>query len=265
MRLWHGASVVLLGAAGAAGCTLLVSLDGLDGPAAAEAGAEASAEDAGTACALGATTPNLVLYYQFEETTGTRVRDCSSTGADGVLEGDAAAVSVIGRSGRAFSFDGANTCVRVGTQAALSFTGAFTFAAWVSVKAFAATPRVSAFAGKTTNTTTEGWRIGADLGSVLTFRLGEPSGAAFEIASTTQPTNTWRHYAAVFTPSTSGAIFVDGELDQEKSSVLVALTPSAAELRVGCLPGGNFFSGTLDELRLYDRALSATEIRQLAR
>lgn len=281
--------MALLTAAGSVACSLLVSTDGLDEGGAADAGArdvqnadgatvDGEVPDGATtdgsppvdqtaACALGATTPNLVLYYQFEEATGATVHDCSATKADGALLGgnDAAKVSVSGKSGKGFTFNGATTCIAAPAAAALALTGAFTLSAWVSVKEFPTTNSVRAIAAKTTMTTTEGWRFGSDLGAVMSFKLGVPVGTFFNVDCSIQPAATWRHFAAIFTPSTNGAIFVNGDLNQmENKNIPAAVTPSTAVLTVGCLAGSNFFSGEIDELRIYDRALTAAEVKHLA-
>jgi concanavalin A-like lectin/glucanase superfamily protein len=61
-----------------------------------------------------------------------------------------------------------------------------------------------------------------------------------------------------------GRLYVDGIQKRSRSWTGVAGSPSTPqEIRLGHYPGGSFLPGTADELRIYDRALTAAEARQL--
>lgn len=87
--------------------------------------------------------------------------------------------------------------------------------------------------------------------------------------STLQMTSTlgaWHHVAAVYDGTTFTA-YLDGVL--ENMQMGLAPTPYAADpFRIGCDQNigveENYFTGDLDEVRLYDRVLSAAEIQALA-
>ncbi len=75
----------------------------------------------------------------------------------------------------------------------------------------------------------------------------------------------WHHVACTF-DGHRARIYVDGAPDRESPEVSGALTVTSHPLCVGMNPDGNYrFSGALDEIRIYDRALSPEEIEELAR
>ena len=79
-------------------------------------------------------------------------------------------------------------------------------------------------------------------------------------ASGQLPLNTWSHLAITI-DGTALRLFVNGT--QVKSTAASGtLTPSANPLRIGGnTVWGEYFSGKIDEVRIYNRALSAAEIK----
>ncbi|MEO1714958.1 MAG: LamG-like jellyroll fold domain-containing protein, partial [Bacteroidota bacterium] len=84
------------------------------------------------------------------------------------------------------------------------------------------------------------------------------------LASTTPLNNDeWNHVAAVYNRSTGEAeLYVNGELEASASPGVITLRSSTKELLIG---GGNlpseFFTGQVDEVQVWDIALSQDEIR----
>jgi hypothetical protein len=84
----------------------------------------------------------------------------------------------------------------------------------------------------------------------------------FDLDSTrTAPTGAWTHVAATLR-GRRGAIFVNGVKDGEKD-LEIDLPAVKAPLTVGWYEGHGVFVGTIDEVRIYSRALSDEEIRAL--
>ena len=69
----------------------------------------------------------------------------------------------------------------------------------------------------------------------------------------------WQHLAAVLHHGTM-TVFVDG---RETARHAVPATDPAATIRIGSLAKKEFLSGLLDEVRIYDRALSVDEITKI--
>jgi hypothetical protein len=78
--------------------------------------------------------------------------------------------------------------------------------------------------------------------------------------STSLPTNVWTHLAATYDGSRL-RLFVNGvAVDNTPSSSLI--TMSSGPLRIGGNSiRGEYFRGLIDEVRIYNRPLSATEIK----
>ena len=96
------------------------------------------------------------------------------------------------------------------------------------------------------------------------------SGSAVHTGSTNVPgTNVWFH-AAFTRTGTSGAwtvtTYINGALDSSTGSIATNPYPlSTPNTRIGTNPGiaGRYLSGAMDDVRIYNRCLSAGEIRQI--
>jgi hypothetical protein len=199
-------------------------------------------------------TTGLVAAYGFEEPSGTTtVNDSSGTGNPGVISG--ATRIAAGRFGGGLSFDGVNDWVTAAHAPSLDMTTAMTLEAWVYP----------------TNTT--GWRtvILKERTAGLTYALyaneqtRRPIGMAYTTyelgakGNATLPVNTWSHLAATF----SG-----GTMRVYRNGAQVGTASIGTPIRTGNQPlrlGGNaiwneWYVGRIDEVRIYNRALSAAEI-----
>jgi len=84
------------------------------------------------------------------------------------------------------------------------------------------------------------------------------------VAETPAPPRRWSHFAFVFRPNLM-RLYVNGRLDTEKKTP-VSRVPSnrTVPVTIGWGLGGrgrNYFKGALDDIRLYDRALTRAEIQ----
>ena len=75
------------------------------------------------------------------------------------------------------------------------------------------------------------------------------------------PSKSWHHFAYTFDGQTH-RLYVDGS--QKSSSTIVPTAGASASLQIGRMIGGsNCLRGTVDELRIYSRALSQSDIQTL--
>ncbi|MEI2722803.1 MAG: LamG-like jellyroll fold domain-containing protein [Verrucomicrobiota bacterium] len=153
--------------------------------------------------------------------------------------------------GTALVLDGMHDAVRLNTNV-LPFKGSFTVELWVQASTNAAgMPRTCVSQGTGSNVFALGFdalgrlRLGTSWVTTLPFPLGD-----------------W-HHLAVVRDTTSTQIYVDGGL---KTNQALALPhpPQTANFCIGARPdgGSEFWLGRVDELRVWQRALSATEIQQ---
>jgi hypothetical protein len=209
-----------------------------------------------------ATSTNLAAAYGFNEGTGTTTADASGNGVTGQIQG--ATWTTSGKHGNALSFNGSSSYVDLGTPAVLQSTGSMTWSAWVYA---AGTPsddgQIVAMSDGNS-----GWQFktSPDTG-VRTFAIAvSPSSTSStqRYSKTVPALNTWYHVAGVYNTATQTLdIYVNGVLDD---GVLNGTVPSAQVLAgvnttIGMRSGGYYFNGVIDDLRIYNRALSATEIQ----
>ena len=190
---------------------------------------------------------------------------------NGTLAGGATATAT-GMVGQCFSFDGTNAYVSIPDSAALRPTN-FTVEAWVLFSSlnsaglggspagdqyivFKQNPQSGNFEGIDVGKT----RISG--GDVFQFITTSASGSSVQILSaTTIATNTWYHIAAVRGPS-SLQLYVNGQLERQ-TNISFAQNYGTLPLYFGTTGQASWdhkFAGNLDEVTLYNRALTSNEI-----
>jgi methionine-rich copper-binding protein CopC len=162
-----------------------------------------------------------------------------------------------GRYGQALSFDGSNDWVTVADAAALDFTSALTLEAWVrpaSQNDFATVVMKESSTGMV-------YGLYASDGannppSAYLIANNDPSVRG----SSVLPVNAWSHLATTYDGS-SLKIYVNGELVGTQAAT-GNISTSPDPLRIGGNEfWGEWFSGLIDEVRVYNRALGEGEIR----
>jgi hypothetical protein len=202
-----------------------------------------------------ATPPGLVGAWGFDELAGTTVTDSSGGGQTGTISG--AIRTTTGRFGGALSFDGVNDWVTIPDSNPLDLTTAMTIEAWIRPSQVGTDWRTVLLKEQPGNLI---YALYAGDGA------GRPATHVFTTAdrgtnaTTTTALNTWTHLAATYDRTTL-RLYVNGT--QAATRALTGnLRTSTGALRIG---GNNiwaeWFNGTIDEIRLYNRALTATEIQ----
>lgn len=93
----------------------------------------------------------------------------------------------------------------------------------------------------------------------ICFWTGQSGGTVSLVPRRSISANEWHHVAVSYT-GTSGALYVDGELVAEDEGTIV---PNANPIYFGQGIGGvRGFEGNLDDIQIFAKALSATEIRE---
>jgi hypothetical protein len=238
-------SVVQLGAIVAVGAALL-----LMGPAGAR-GATAAVS-------------GLVAAFSFDAGSGSSLADLSGNGNNGTING--ASWTTTGKYGGALSFNGASSYVDLGNPAGLRLTGSMTWSAWVYATGTPADD--GQIVAKSGGSGSRGWQLktSPDTGP-HTFGVavsGDGNSNAQRYSTTVRTLNTWYHVAGVYNAAARTLdIYINGSLD---NGVLTGTIPASQNdpnenVTIGKRNGGLYFQGTIDELRIYNRALTATEIQ----
>jgi hypothetical protein len=192
-----------------------------------------------------------VAYWKLDEGSGTTVVDSTGNVPDGTFEGDPQ--WAIGIIGGALEFDG-DDWVNLGTPPDLVLTEAISISCWVNP---------AGFVGR------QGF-VHLDAG--YAFKVHEEGRLCFttpgildhESANTILEAGTWQHVAATFKPGQSeGLIFYLNGVETERMNSS-AINPGTGPFRIGNNQWNETLTGLIDDVRIYDRILSADEISELA-
>lgn len=188
--------------------------------------------------------------------------DDSVADRDGTLVGGAGFGA--GKIGQAFSLDGGNDYVSVPDDDLWSFgNDPFTIAMFVNfdtVKSFNVLAAHDTGPGNTNK-----WNYYFQSDGRFVFLVNASIGPDDTMYSTTtfNPTVGQYHHIALTRSGTDYTFYADGvSLGTASSSVFIP--PTGAQLTFGQAAGIGYLDGRLDEIRIYDEALSASQISQLA-
>ena len=210
----------------------------------------------GSSGGTGVSTAGLVAAYGFDETSGTQVSDTSGKGNHGTLSN--ATRTTQAKFGRALSFSGSNSLVTVSDSNSLDLTSGMTLSAWVYPTTWAS-----------------GWKtvMMKERSGGLAYALESNSDAGLPnstlsiggydrqlTAGSHLPSNTWTHLAATY-DGTTQRLYVNGVQVGSRAQT-GTLAVSANPLRIGgnTVWANEYFQGLIDEVRIYNRALSQAEI-----
>ena len=209
-----------------------------------------------------ASTSGLISAFNLDEGSGAIVSDLSGTGITGQIQG--ATWTASGKYGSALSFNGTTSYVDLGSPAAFQTTGSMTWSAWVYPTAHPWDDGNIVAISDGTN----GWHFKTtpDTG-VRTFAILISNGVNYtqRNSTTVVALNTWYHVAAVYNaPSQTLDLYVNGVLDNGlltgNAAIPAAMAIPNLPATIGKRSGGFYFQGTIDNLRIYNRALSAPEV-----
>ena len=200
----------------------------------------------------------LVLYFPFDEGKGDVAEDLSDNKHEGVIDKP---ICVKGKFGQALQFDGdgSGTFVTVESTPKLN-VNEMTFMAWVNAEHWNGTRQI---AGKSVHGGCGG-RVQFGLfsdGPNIMLRFETEAGRV-DIVAPLPDAGKWAHIA-VTNDGTDGIIYIDGT-EEGRGAVLGKLGANDDPLRIAqdCDRPQYVFAGAIDEARLWNRALTADEIKQ---
>jgi hypothetical protein len=203
-----------------------------------------------------------VLHWKLDETAGTIANDSSGNDNGGSLFGDAKWAQCCGRVCGALDLDGDGDYAKVDVPVGLNFApGSFTTSAWVKA-------RIVADGWKTImEYDRDGWdrnRFGMWLNKdgKFHFRVG------WDTCDSNQKLNAnqWYLLTGTYNSTTKKfSLYVDGQFDTSADLKQGFTTANVAKLTVGVRgwEDGEYFDGLIDDVRIYDYALSASEVEAL--
>ena len=218
-------------------------------------GVAAAAALATSAYALDFT--GLVAAYTFDEGTGDTAADSSGNGYDGVImAGD----WVDGVFGMAAEFTGGNSHMAAEGVFASNPNNAITLGAWFQLIAHTTYEGVISGSAPAVGGCCH-YRIMINPGSSPFYNAGAHADIA--VAGTTVEGDRWYHY--VMTIDTEVKIYLDGEVVGEGVAAADPLPELATPLLIatGESPGTWPLTGYIDEVVVFDRAITAAEVNEL--
>jgi len=216
----------------------------------------------------GTASAELVGWWKLDETSGTITQDSSGNGLNGTCQGNVAWVA--GKVGGAWQGDGTGDYIRVPHNPILMIQNAITVSAWLNHQAAPADQVICKSAGTGT-----GWQsnyaIRLDNEGPRRINWRGRNTANQSLTSTgLLPQNEWAHVACTFDMGAGlNKIFINGVLDSENASTL-PLNPGDGDLFIGAdqYPANTarwWFQGMLDDVRIYDEALTQEQIAVVMR
>lgn len=199
--------------------------------------------------------------WSFEEGAGLTANDTSGNGNNGTLmNGPAWQTAASCKIGGCLSFDGTNDYVDAGSSSIYNFTtGPFTISAWFYANALSGTMMAS----NISNAIPNGWGFIVLSAGLLRLSTRGTTDATTD-GTTVLQTNQWYHLAATYS-GTSGTktLYINGA-PEATETFTGSITPATLNLNIGRRPdGATYMNGRLDNVRVYDRALTPAEVLQL--
>jgi hypothetical protein len=216
-------------------------------------------ESGQTVVAVAPKSASLVAHYEFEgnpaDTSGVQ------SATDGILVGNSTYEA--GPSGQAIRFDG-NDCVNCGNRSSFNLTSQFTITVWIKVNKFE--KEYQTIISKGDNS----WRLArAGKSNSIEFACngtaatkwngtGEVTWAVSSITNLND--GKWHHVAGVFDGSAL-CLYIDGLLEAAKAAAK-SIDISNYDVCIGsnAQAPGRDWNGLIDDVRIYDYALSQAQI-----
>ena len=214
---------------------------------------------------LGLTTStavaDLVAYYPLDEGSGNTAIDASGNGHNGTLNGNP--MWIAGKFGRALEFPGTpGSCVDLGTWNPTEGTDQLTIALWVKWNGIS-----GQWQGLISKRNSWGpapigemmWYLEANQTTgVLWF--GRRDGGGVGSSGQTLPEGEWQHLD-ISCDGTTATMYRGGEQLNSGSFTLGSKTDAGLQIGSGYINGGGPFNGALDDVRIYNHALTPEEIQ----
>ena len=207
-----------------------------------------------------AAEPGLVAHWTFDEASGQTVRDVTGNGHDATVN---SAAWIASPRGHALRFDSRDDLVTYGQVETMNLSGDATLAVWVRTSS-SVEPRTNRLIfGDTGPGVERNLNLRMDGYGYLRFEWGDGRRNASLLADASLLAGTWKHVVvSCGWQARRAAMYVDGS-PVASMTMPLAISPTPVKQRITGWFYNGYFAGDLDDVRLYSRALSATEVKQL--
>jgi hypothetical protein len=206
-------------------------------------------------------SPNLVTMWHMDEGTGNFIYDATDNNNDALING---AGWVPGKKGSALSFDGENNWIMVTQTFILHNSTEATISFWINP---ADTSHRPIFWTRSDNSDLDRFHLfsGWDDQPRIGFDYRSPVGDLHDFVGIDVPLNQWTHIA-ITRSGNDYSFYRNGQLVDQITDANPSTPTYEGSWYIGRREtGGTFYKGLLDEIALYNRALSPEEILNIYR
>lgn len=209
----------------------------------------------------GTNAPQPVAEYRFDECewngSNNEIIDSSGYHLNGQSQ-SGAFNTVYGKFNRAGNFDGSNDYINVADDAKLRITRDLTLAMWVYPEHIDSN---QTFIYKDHN---HEFELFVRSNTQLRFRHGDGEAESITLSSPLLSENTWAHIAMVRDYSEQQIHwYIDGQLVGTSDYHSDDITDDSNPLKIGKRGNNQAFDGVLDEVKIFNQALSVTDVQQM--
>ncbi len=201
---------------------------------------------------------DLIGWWNFNEGSGTTARDISGYDNHGTIVGATYVDGVPGTGGTALEFDGVDDYVNIGTPSELNISNQITISAWINVY------DVNEIRGIISRHTgpdnaAGSIRVKTNRGIAVIINIGGVY-SSFDSSNEVIELNNWHHIVYTYNGSKE-YIYNNTDIVGERSNSGVIYTPVAHNIIGRTI--NSYVNGLIDDVRIYSRALTASEIQIL--
>ena len=210
-------------------------------------------------------------HWKLDASSGTSATDSSGNGNTGTTSGGPTWVA--GKIGNGLNFDGVDDSVNCGSGATLDNLAAITVTAWIKADTMGEGGKGRIVVKASGINPTAGWHLHVSGTNQLEFRVDYTTTELSRVAAVDAiATGVWKHVVATWTGSATATnlkLYVDGAevgYASTTNGVGTRVDDAASNFYIGNESGGTrTFDGLLDDVRVYNRVLSAAEITAVYR
>jgi hypothetical protein len=172
-----------------------------------------------------------------------------------------------GRIGGAMEFSATNQLFKLEPRFNLETTAGFTAAFWIRLEAYPETSLSCAVQKVYGTAKLNSWQFCVDAGHLAHYILTSSSGEQ-DLLGPEVPLDTWHHIALVWDPPDNmrATLYLDGEVTSAQASTDIQYDGGSVTIGADIDDGAPILApmGLIDDVRIYDVALTTNEIRMLA-
>lgn len=200
----------------------------------------------------------LVAYYPFN----SNPNDASGNNNNGIVNGAVLTSDRKGNSNSAYNFNGNSNYIEIPHSQSLNITGNITISSWINAADLSQSQRIF---DKTTINAADAYMLDIHPSNQLRLIVANPPAGSNQPQSNAVLTqnNSWYHVVATY-DGTKVSFYINGTLINDYS-ITGNSTTNTNPIRIGAnsILNGNWFNGKIDDIRVYNRALTFIEIQRL--